>query len=251
MKNVYEITQIIALLIATLFTAFWAKNYGIGKLKAIAIIAISQFVSFMLVFFLTWVENGFKNFGAQNIVRGFPFLILVFWIESKLFDMDFLKLCDFQIVHTPLAYCLARYGCIVENCCSGFYYYKPDSIEYKIAHTLTGSYQMPVQAFEAITSLIIFVIIVVYCVKTRFKATGYAFVLFHILYGGTRFLWEFLRDNNKIIKFARMDGALTVEREAAYWGISNLAIWSLAIFVVGVVMFICLRRYHKRQAAAE
>jgi prolipoprotein diacylglyceryltransferase len=71
-------------------------------------------------------------------------------------------------------------------------------------------------------------------------------VLFHVLFGGTRFLWEFLRDNNKIIKFARMNGALTAEREVAYWGISNRAIWALISFLVGVVMFICLRRYHKR-----
>lgn len=246
MKNVYESMQIVAVFVAIIFTVCWAKNYGVGKLKALAITVISEFVGFMIVFLLTWIENGFKNFGAQNAVRCYPFLILFGFFEAWIFHMDVLRVCDFQAVLMPLTYGLGHFACLADHCCAGFYYL-PDTFEYKIARALTGTYQLPMQVFESVSALIIFVIVVIYCVKTRFKVTGYAFALYHVLFGGTRFLWEFLRDNDKIITIAPMTGAVTVEGKTAVWGISNLAIWSLAILLVGVCMFIWLNKYNKRQ----
>jgi prolipoprotein diacylglyceryltransferase len=42
-----------------------------------------------------------------------------------------------------------------------------------------------------------------------------------VLFGSTRFLFEFLRDNEKM-----------------FWGISNLAIHALFMFVVGVIWIV-------------
>ena len=244
MNNIYEIIHIIAVFATILINVFWAKNYKIGKLKAFLISTMSNFIGLLVAFILTWIANGFKNFGAINAVRAYPFLVLIYLLEARIFHMDFLKVCDFQAATIPMNFALGHFACMTTTCCRGFYY-MPGTIGYTIAHTLTGSYQLPLPLFESVAALIIFAIIIIYCKRTNFKTTGYAFVLFHMLYGSVRFLWEFLRDNKKIIKIAPMYGAFDAEGKVAYWGISNLAVWALAIFVVGVVMFICLRRYHK------
>ena len=50
-----------------------------------------------------------------------------------------------------------------------------------------------------------------------------------ILFGSTRFLLEFLRDNEKL-----------------FWGISNLAIHAFIMFVVGVVWYFVESNYWKK-----
>ena len=245
--SMYNIIQKSGLVIAALFTVFWAKNFSVGKLKALAITVATQFMVIMSSVILTWIENDFQNFGAKNAVRGLPLLLLFGLLEAWVFRMDLLKTCDFQAMMIPMAYGLARFGCLAASCCRGFYYL-PGTTEYEIAHALTGSYQLPIVVLEAVSSVMISVIIIIYSIKTRFKVTGYAFALYHVLYGSVRFLGEFLRDNEKIITFGPMYGAFTSEGKVAVWGISSLAIWSLAIFAVGVVMFICLRIYHKKHA---
>ena len=99
----YEGGQMLALVISILFTMLWARHYGVGRLKAFAITVTSQLLCFVLVFVLTWVENGFRNFGEQNAVRAYPFIILLGVLEAKLFRVDFLRVIDFQAVSVPLS----------------------------------------------------------------------------------------------------------------------------------------------------
>lgn len=247
MIGLYELLQGVALMVSVGFTVFWAKNYNVSRFKALPIAITSQFLGFVLVFLLTWIENGFTGFGAQNAVRAYMFNILFGLLEAKVFRVDLLTVLDSQAATIPLCYGIGHFACLIPNCCAGFHY-QEGSIWYSIAHSLTGTDQLPMQIFESATALIIFVIIIVIAIKTRFKVTGYLFALYHVLYGGTRFLWEFLRDNEKIIKFAPMNDAISsVENNTvAYWGISNLALWALGIFGVGIILFICLKKYHSK-----
>ena len=248
MRNLYEIIQGASLVISVGFTVFWAKNYKVSRLKAFPIAITSQFLGFALVFLLTWIENGFTGFGAQNAVRAYMFNILFGFLEAWIFRVDLLTVLDFQAATIPLCYGIGHFACLIPNCCAGFHYQK-GSAGYAIAHALTGTDQLPIQIFESVTALLIFATIVVIAIKTRFKVTGYLFALYHVLYGGTRFLWEFLRDNEKIIKFAPMNGAVSSyeNNSIAVWGISSLALWALGIFLVGVIMFVCFSIYHRKR----
>lgn len=250
MEKLYESLQGVALVAATLFTTFWAKNYKVSRLKAFPIAVISQFLGFVLVFLLTWIENGFTGFGAQNAVRAYVFNILFGILEAKLFKIDFLTVLDFQAATIPLCYGIGHFACLAENCCAGFYY-QEGTAGYAIAQALTGTSQLPNQIFESVSSLLIFAIIVIIAIKTKFKVTGYLFALYHVLFGGTRFLWEFLRDNEKIIVFGPMTGAKTLGGKEAVWGISSLAIWALAILAVGIIMFVVFKKYHNRNNESE
>ena len=245
----YEGGQMLSMVIAIVFAVFWAKYYGIGKLKAFLISITSQIVAFLLVFVLTWVENGFKNFGAQNAVRAYPFLLLIGLLEAKVFRVDFLRCVDYQAIAVPLSYGLGHFACLARMCCFGFCYQEGSSA-YSVAHALTGTSQLPMQVFESVSSLLVFAVIVIVAVKTRFKITGYLFALFQILFGGTRFFWEFLRDNDKLIKIAPMKGAVDSLGQPAVWGISNLALWALAIFFAGVFFMIGLKVYYKKHPEA-
>lgn len=248
MQGAYGFIQGLALVVAIIFTVFWAKNYKISKWKAFPICVTSQFLGFLFVFLLTWIENGFTKFGAQNAVRFYPFLLLIGILEAKVFREKILTIIEFQAVTIPLTYGLGHLACLVPKCCGGFHYLE-GSAGFVVANALTGTDQLPLQLFESISALLIFVIIVIMAIKSKFKVKGYLFALYHVLFGATRFLWEFLRDNDKIIKFGPINGATSSfeSNGIAMWGISNLAIWSLAILAVGIGLFIGLKIYHNKQ----
>ena len=246
----YEIGQILSMAVANIFTMFWAKHYGIAKLKAFLIALFSTVTGFILVLVLTWAENGFKNFGEQNAVRFYPFMILIALLESKIFHVDLIRCLEFQAVNVPLTYGLGHFACLARMCCFGFHY-QEGSVGYAVAHALTGTDQLPMQIFESVSSLIIFAAIVIVAVRTRFKVTGYLFAFFQIAFGATRFFWEFLRDNDKLIVLGPMKGAMNSLRQQAVWGISNLAFWALAIFAAGVILLVCLKVYHHKEAASR
>lgn len=248
MQGLYGIIQGAASVVAIIFSIIWSKNYNVSKWKAIPICITSQFLGFIIVFLLTWIENGFTKFGAQNAIRFYPFLLLIGFLEAKVFKEDFLKVIEFQAVTMPLTYGLGHFACLIPNCCSGFHY-QPGTIGFTIANALTGTDQLPLQIFESVSALLIFVITVIIAIKTKFKIKGYLFALYHVLFGFTRFLWEFLRDNQKIIQFGPINGATSSfeSNGVAMWGISNLAIWSLAILIIGIGLFIVLKIYHNKQ----
>lgn len=246
-EMLYEVGQILGMILSIAFTTFWATRYGIGKLKGFLISVVSEVLGYVAIFVLTWVESGFKVFGAQNAVRAYPFLVLFVLLESKLFRVDFYKCLEFQAVAVPLSYGLGHFACLARMCCFGFHY-QEGTAGYTVAHALTGTDQLPMQIFEAVSSLLLFALIVIIAVKTRYKTTGILFVLFQVLFGGGRFLWEFLRDNDKLIVLGPMKGAMNSLREPAVWGISNLAFWALAIFCAGVILWIGLRLHRGKNA---
>ena len=89
--------------------------------------------------------------------------------------------------------------------------------------------RFPIQPIEALTAVAIVVFLFVRSKKKQYEPDGYEYPLMLVLFGSTRFLFEFLRDNDKM-----------------FWGISNLAIHALFMFVVGLIWIIIL--YNKRKA---
>ena len=251
MQNfLYSGGQMLAVVLSSLFGIFWAKKYGIGKLKAFLIVVFSQVIAYPAVFLLTWIENGFQRFGEQNAIRFYVFSALVGLIECKLFKIDFKKCIDFQAVIPPLCYGLGHFACLAKMCCFG-YHYTEGSLAYKVAHALTGTDQLPMQVLESVSALLVFLIVVIIAFKTHFKVTGKLLGIYQILFCMSRFLWEFLRDNKKIIIFAPMNNAAGVESHGAVWGISSLALWAFAVALAGVILLIVLKIKEKNKGDKE
>ena len=61
--------------------------------------------------------------------------------------------------------------------------------------------------------------------KRNYVPDGLEYPVMLVLFGSTRFLFEFLRDNEKM-----------------FWGISNLAIHALFMFVVGIIWIIVAKK---------
>ena len=66
--------------------------------------------------------------------------------------------------------------------------------------------------------------------KRSYNPDGTLYPLMLILYGGTRFIWEFFADNDKL--FLR---------------ISELALWALLTFLIGVVWYVTVKEANRKK----
>jgi len=225
----YNTIQGIAMLIYIIILTLYGKKYGFSKRKSFLLGIIAVVVDYTAILLLTWIENGFTNFGAQNAVRVFVFNPLFLFIVSKLLKVDYRKYCDFNAFPAMMWYGLGHFACLAANCCAGYAYYEGTFL-YKVAHMLTGTNMLPQQILESLGALCIAAVLYEIGRAYNFKTKGYMYYIMLILYGSQRFLFEFLRNNEKIIVFGDMassDGVI---------GLSSLSLWALAMFIEGVVL---------------
>ena len=196
----------------------------------------------VLVKFLAWAETGFKSFGAENGIRVYVLLPIFMYGLAKISKVDPLKLFDMEAAACVLMYGVSHLACIFAGCCQGFQYYEGTKM-YNIAYALTGTNMLPVQLGESICALLVFALVFAIGHIKKYETHGYLLCIWYIVFGAERFLWEFLRDNYKVIKIAEMQQA------DGYIGISNLAIWSALMFLVGIILLIVFRNIEKKNKA--
>lgn len=236
----YDLIQGLAMVIYVIVLTFYGKYYGFSKSKSFILGFLAVSIDFIVILLATWVESGFKNFGAQNAVRVFVFNPLLIYLVAKAMKVDVRKFGDYNAFPGMLWYGLGHIACITEGCCHSFAY-NEGTFMYKIANALTGTNMLPQQIFETAGALLIAAILLAVGIKYKFKTNGYMYYIMLMLYGSQRFFFEFFRDNDKIIKFAPL------EQAEGYLGISNLAMWALAMFVEGAILLIALRIYDKKK----
>lgn len=236
----YALINGISYIAALLFVMLYGKKYGVSKFKSVLMMICGMICYLFLLKFLAWAEGGFKSFGAENAIRAYVFLPLLIWGLSKLGKIDTLVAYDLIGMGTLLGYGVGHYACIFAGCCHGFRYYE-GTFMYKIAFALTGTNMLPLQFFEATSAMLIFAILLIVAAKMKYKTNGRLFCLWFWLYGVTRFMWEFLRDNKKVVVFAPL------EQADGNIGISSLAIWSLLMVAAGVVVYLNIWKTEKEK----
>ena len=203
------------------FIAVFAFNVWYGNKRKIPInqsIIITIIVygfTYFWIHVLCWIENGFTNFGGQNIVRGFIYIPLIAYPVARIMKIKWSKMCDFMAPCVCLCQGVSHIGCIFPGCCAGY------PSEWGIYCDRYGSSAFPVQLFEAVTALIIFAFLVHWNKKRNYIVDGKSFPLMLVLFGSTRFLWEFARNNEKILL-----------------GCSSLAFHALFMTIVGAAVLI-------------
>ena len=241
----YALIQGIAMVIYMIVLTFYGKYYGFSRGKSFILGVLAVSVDYVVILLVTWIESGFQNFGAQNAVRAFVFNPLLIFLVSKAMGISYRKYCDYNAFPGMVWYGLGHIACITEGCCHSFEYAEGTFL-YKVAYTLTGTNMLPQQIFETIGALLIAAILLAIGIKYKFKTNGYMYYIMLILYGSQRFIFEFFRDNHKIIVFRRLysgNGNL---------GISSLALWALAMFVEGVIclgVLYCIDKKRKKTEA--
>lgn len=205
------------------FNAFYGKHYGIKPGIALAFSVLSYVLIYAWTYVLAWVMNGFE-WGHHNAIRVYIWFPLVLLFIGKLFKIDFESACEFMTPSTCIVYGIARLGCNFTGCCYGI----PAS--WGIESVEAGYRVFPVQLCESLTSLGIAWLIMRLARKRNYKSDGTLYPLMMILYGGTRFLWEFLADNHKL-----------------FLHISELALWALLTCVIGIAWYTTISERNRRK----
>lgn len=213
--------------IALFLLLLWlAPKYGIKRLK-VALAAVLIYVSaYAWMLILYWVESGFKTFGGQNIVRIFVWLPVFTFLYSKLLKINWQSMCDLVAPCLTLNHGIAHIACVFQGCCYG---YETNSA-ICVYNANFGKYLFPIQLLEAFVALAITAFLLYRMKKQKFQTTGDIYPIMLILFGSTRFVLEFFRDNDKVL-----------------FGISNLALHALLAFIVGAAWYATLKEINRRK----
>lgn len=219
--NAFFVAGFVAVL---LFALIAGKKYQIPRWKALIYIACVYMLSALWMFVQCWIENGFKGWGGNNIVRTFVWVPLAAWPVGKLLKVDWNRGCDFIAPCVPLVQGVAHWGCLFVGCCHGY------SCSWGVYNPLLEENVFPSPALEASVALVIFAVIWVYEKKRDYKPNGLAYPLMLMMFGYSRFLLEFLRDNRKVV-----------------FGASTLALHALFMALVGTAVYVTIKEKARKE----
>lgn len=227
--SIYYGFQVLTFVTIFFVILWYSKKIGIQAWKAVAIVLVVYPISDLWKRVMYWMESGFQNFGGENNVRIFIWVPVVAYLVAKIIKLDYKKMCQLLAPCVVLTQGVGHFGCLFPGCCRGYV------ADWGVYNLITGKYHFPVQIFEAITALTITGYILIRSKRKNHIADGKEYPLMLILFGFTRFIWEFFRDNEKLVL-----------------GISNLAFHALFAGIVGVVMLVyTVSKAKKREVIAE
>lgn len=201
--------------IASFAYLFWVlPKYGVKRLNGLALAACTYLTAYALMLVLFWIVTG--EFGGQNVIRIFLFVPLILLLYAKTFDVDFKVSLDFAAPVLCIAQAFGKIGCTVSGCCESFL-----EVPWGVYNQYTETRLFPVQICEGITALIIAIAVIYMAKRASFKCGGRTMAWMWVMFGPTRVLWEFFRANEKL-----------------FLGLSELALWSVALSVAGIIWLI-------------
>ena len=222
-KTVYNVFFALGFVVIVIYTIANAKNYKINRGKALLFSFCVYTVTVLWMFFLFWMESGFKNWGGNNIVRIFIWVPVVAYPFAKIMKIDWKTTCEFLAPCPAMVQGISHYGCIFQGCCHG---YKWDR---GIWNPALGYNTFPIQPIEACVAVAVVIYVLYRQKKIHYKVDGLTYPIMLMLFGYSRFLLEFARDNEKI-----------------FLGLfSSLAIHAIVMAIVGTVWYLVTVKKNK------
>ena len=221
---IYYLFHILGFVLVFLFNIWYGNKRKISPVKSVVTTLLVYSTTYIWIYILFWIESGFTVWGGNNIVRGFVYIPLLAYPVAKLLKIDFSKICDFIAPCVCLSHGISHIGCIFAGCCEGY------PCTWGIYNAAYDTTLFPVQLFECATALAILAILVSMSKKRNYKTDGKSYPIMLILFGTTRFLWEFARNNEKILL-----------------GCSSLAFHALFMAIVGTITLYCIRHKQNRR----
>ena len=222
--NIYSSIVIIAFVVQMLFLIFYRKKYDITLFQSIIIVLIVYPLAYFWMLVLAWVENGFQNWGANNIVRVYVYAPLICIIAAKLLKIPSRKVIDYVAPSMALQQIVGHSVCPFAGCCHGY------ACSWGIWNPISQTNVFPNQWLECVVSAVVMWYLLHLAKQEKYEGTGRVYAIFLLTFGGTRFLLEFLRDNDKLIL-----------------GISNLAFHALFMVLVGAAWLMVLYEKKRQQ----
>jgi len=168
--------------------------------------------------------EGLTSFGGM--IAGF----LVVWIWCRIQRISMASILDVFAVPFLVAHAIGRVGCLLNGCCYG----GPTELPWGVQVIgLPGLYE-PAQLYDAFMTLIGAGVLSL-IEKKKDLASGQSFGLMLVVYGMSRFIFEFWRAGSS----------------STYWGslpITQAHAMALVLITCGVLVFVFSRRYATRAA---
>ncbi len=218
-EAVYYGFHVLGFAAVLLFNLWFGGHYGVSRRRTVAIILIVYPLTYLWMLVQYWVENGFRGFGGQNIVRSFVWIPLFCLLAARLMELEWARVCDFVAPSPCVVQCVSHLGCVFAGCCHGY------PAVHGIYNPRLRTTVFPIQPLESLVALLIVVYLVWRARRQDWRVDGKSFPIMLVLFGATRFLLEFLRDNKKVL-----------------WGCSSLAFHALAMCVAGLIALALLHR---------
>lgn len=216
-KLLYDAFFVAGFVAVFLFIVWSGKYYGVDKTKAVLLVLIVYPTVVLWMFIQFWIETG--TFGGNNIVRCFVYMPLFAFPAAKLLELKWKQACDLLAPAPCVVHAVSHWGCVFSGCCHGY----PSS--WGLYNVDIGYVCFPSQPLEALTALGIVYYLVWRAKKNNYKVDGLAMPSMLMMFGFTRFLWEFFRDNEKL-----------------WMGCSSLAFHALFMGVIGLIMYIVIKK---------
>ena len=201
--------------VASLIYLYWVfPKYGVNRFRGFGLAVCTYLTAYAGMLVLFWMITG--DFGGQNVIRVFLFLPLILLLYANTFDVDYKKSLDFAAPVLCIAQAFGKIGCTVSGCCESQW-----QVPWGVYNPHTETRLFPVQLAEGVTALIIAVAVILIARRRGFRCGGKTMAWMWVMFGPTRVIWEFFRASEKL-----------------FWGLSELALWSAALTVAGVLWFI-------------
>lgn len=204
---------------------FLGHKYGIKTIKVISTVVIVFGAQSAITSLLFQIPLHIRGGGVSSVVRAFVYMPLVALLCAKVFKVKWGTLCDILAPSICAAQGVGSSACIFTGCCHGY------PFAYGIYNPAYEMRLFPVQLCETGTSLLIAFYLIVLTKEKNYVPDGKSFPLMLILFGIARFMWEFFRNNTKVL-----------------WGCSDVALHALFMAIVGTVVYVYLI---KREKATE
>ena len=214
----YYLFHIIGFIATALYLIWVFPKYSVKRLNGLALAACTYLTAYALMLVLFWIITG--EFGGQNVIRVFLFVPLILLLYAKTFDVDYKKSLDFAAPVLCIAQTFGKIGCAISGCCESWW-----QVSWGVYNPYTETRLFPVQIAEGITALIIAIAVIWIAACKDFRAGGRTMAWMWVMFGPTRVIWEFFRANEKL-----------------FWGFSELALWSVALSIAGVLWLILDKR---------
>ena len=181
--------------------AFWyghKMGLSIRKIIAVLIIAYPCLLGLMEMTHIIakyCAENHFLGIDTawQSGVKMYVFLPLMSWVISKVLKIQRELISDLLAVIRLIEYPLSSLGCVFTGCCTGY------ECEWGLYNPYTNTYDFPTQPLNAVIMIMIVIWLIKRAKKNHYIPDGKQMPLMLIAMGSTRFLTEFLMDNEKLI----------------------------------------------------
>ena len=227
-KTIYDIFFALGFVSVLCTIVFYGNKINLGLKKSVITVLIVYPTAVALMFFMYWAETGFKFFGGNNIVRVFVYVPVIAYPVAKLLKEEWKTLCDLLAFGPIAVHGISHFGCIFVGCCHGY------PADWGVYSTIYNTRLFPIQPIEALAAVLIIILLFIRAKKNNFVPTAETYPLMLVMFGYSRFIFEFFRDNDKLIL-----------------GCSSLSFHALFMAVVGTIALIVIKKKKRQNVAVE